>query len=799
MKSIRSMFRSLFSSRPAATRRPRPVKLTFDTLEDRLVPSLVGTIASSAKAIVQTAPVSSETFQYFQVTDASHDDSPNTVFAGGALRVNYSVDPPAATAMTATQTGTGTGGGGQPLPPSSSIVDHVTIEAWQSVATAPSKEAYSYGGAGQVALVKVADLATFRADAVTDGLVNLLDTANVPGGALVIEAHAYFKDGNTAISVGTSINVKTGPIVNGDFKANTFDLSQISGDGVVINGGGGTDTLNLNVDSKLIASIDGNSLAAYSPTAGGQAIYHGVEVDYVRLTNGREIYFTGIEKLQAWAFPTSISTFVAGTVTNQTETLRTFDLAVTTNDATFGQQWNLAITDVPDAWRFTTGSNKVLLVSLDTGVLTPVGKLGFNNGGMDPNRLITDPSDDDNSNIDSQDFAHGHKAISVMIGTPNDSFANAGINWVSQLFVTDVYHGVNLQQAIQQAFDFAKGQGLDLVFQGGIQGESWLTNGGSQEDLEKLISSHANALFAIAAGNGGPNGNLNDPNFMTSVSGVAKLETNHLNVMSVGALQRTADANVPGTNAADVNLADYSNRGSNLTMVAPTDSPATDFNGDTIFGGTSCANPNLAAMASLVWSANPLLSAVQVRQILEDTAMDLGAPGRDNTFGYGLVDAGLAVRRAAALAQDYYLAMLPQYTASYPAGPGSVSTVSQVSTAVLTTAAPPVAANAAAQAPLARSVLTAASRAAKVPLTLALLTAPPSVVNAVFADYHHPADVLPAPASTALTVPQPRDAHSQRVGRFAGLGQAHSHGTTAVDDDRALFRLDLDEAMLGTR
>ena len=76
------------------------------------------------------------------------------------------------------------------------------------------------------------------------------------------------------------------------------------------------------------------------------------------------------------------------------------------------------------------------------------------------------------------------------------------------------------------------------------------------------------------------------------------------------------------------------------------------------FAGTSGSNPNLAGIASLLWSVNPNLSGAQVRQILTTTATDIGTPGRDTTFGAGLVNADAAVRRAWAIAHDAELANL---------------------------------------------------------------------------------------------------------------------------------------------
>jgi subtilisin family serine protease len=62
--------------------------------------------------------------------------------------------------------------------------------------------------------------------------------------------------------------------------------------------------------------------------------------------------------------------------------------------------------------------------------------------------------------------------------------------------------------------------------------------------------------------------------------------------------------------------------------------------------GTSMSAPLVAAAAAMVRSANPYLSAAQVRQILRDTARDLEPAGWDAEFGYGLVDMEAALRRA---------------------------------------------------------------------------------------------------------------------------------------------------------
>ncbi|KAF1015994.1 MAG: Extracellular serine protease [Stenotrophomonas maltophilia] len=59
--------------------------------------------------------------------------------------------------------------------------------------------------------------------------------------------------------------------------------------------------------------------------------------------------------------------------------------------------------------------------------------------------------------------------------------------------------------------------------------------------------------------------------------------------------------------------------------------------------GTSFAAPLVSGAAALVWQKYPYMSNDQVRQVLLGTATDIGAPGVDPVFGYGLLNVARAI------------------------------------------------------------------------------------------------------------------------------------------------------------
>ena len=54
------------------------------------------------------------------------------------------------------------------------------------------------------------------------------------------------------------------------------------------------------------------------------------------------------------------------------------------------------------------------------------------------------------------------------------------------------------------------------------------------------------------------------------------------------------------------------------------------------------ATPHVSGVAALVWSHYPTKTNAQVRDALQKSAQDKGTTGKDNSYGYGIVQAKAA-------------------------------------------------------------------------------------------------------------------------------------------------------------
>ncbi|MBW4478374.1 MAG: S8 family serine peptidase [Tolypothrix brevis GSE-NOS-MK-07-07A] len=432
---------------------------------------------------------------------------------------------------------------------------------------------------------------------------------------------------NSAIAPASPTNNTN--IVAGSLRADTFNYQSGSsrtiyiGNGNVDYGSGARDLLNLSqfASTSVTTNYANNSTGGVVYNTGnGNRLY-----DAIKFSDGSEILFQGIETIQFQD--------------------KTVNLSVTPNDPLFNQQWDLHITGVNDAWRITQGDNKIAIGIVDTG-------LGANSSGIHPD-LPSTTKVANNYFDESATFSHGTRVEGTIAAASNNGVGIAGINWNSPVQMIDVIGGdsgdYNLVQATQALIDGAGGRKLVINLS---------LSGGSSPAFEKLVADNKDkVLFVIAAGN-------QDQNTIASPASLA--QTNN-NVVAVGSSWGTKDwygnARTPGDR---ISYAGWwgSNTGSGLTLTAPSefvttsasraDASATyEFNYFDRFNGTSASTAVVTGIASLVWSANPNLTAVQVRAILSETATDLGAAGYDTVYGNGLVNANAAVRRAEALDRGF--------------------------------------------------------------------------------------------------------------------------------------------------
>jgi subtilisin family serine protease len=133
--------------------------------------------------------------------------------------------------------------------------------------------------------------------------------------------------------------------------------------------------------------------------------------------------------------------------------------------------------------------------------------------------------------------------------------------------------------------------------------------------------------------------------------------------------------------------------------------------------GTSMASPIVAGLAGLMKAARPDLTPAEIEAIILQTAVDVGAQGKDPQFGAGIINADAVVRAAVA----YVRPAAPAPAPAPPAGRSASSTPARSASGPCASASPAASASfatsasSARAAPLPRSARRASSCSASPP------------------------------------------------------------------------------------
>jgi subtilisin family serine protease len=336
------------------------------------------------------------------------------------------------------------------------------------------------------------------------------------------------------------------------------------------------------------------------------------------------------------------------------------------NDPLYNPQaWHYAMIDLPEAWTRTTGSGSVLVAVVDDGIrldhpaiaanltsdgydfvssglVSVCGVLRDNAGdgnGYDPDPTTPAEYDCNTGGLSSLG-GHGLHVAGTIGAAGNDGVGTTGVNWSVRIRPVRVLgiSGSGTYYDIAQGILYAAGLPADNGAGGQLQAATGariinLSLGGPADSphLSDAVqkAAGAGALLIVSAGN-------------DAVSD-AKYPAAYPEVISVSAV------------GPDLQLASYSNFGPTVDIAAPggdmgdggasfgvastvwnfaTGQPAYAY-----YQGTSMAAPHVSGVAALVLAHQASLSAAQLRDRLLSFAVDVGAQGRDDLYGAGLLNA----------------------------------------------------------------------------------------------------------------------------------------------------------------
>jgi subtilisin family serine protease len=312
------------------------------------------------------------------------------------------------------------------------------------------------------------------------------------------------------------------------------------------------------------------------------------------------------------------------------------------NDFYYGDQWGLSKIDAPTAWDITTGTSDVIIAIVDTGIdlthpdLSCAGKLWVNPGEIPANSL----DDDGNGKVDDvqgwnfanynnnpdDDNGHGTHVAGIAAACSDNSIGVAGLAGGATLMPVKVLdsNGSGYYSDVADGIIYAVNNGAKVVnlSLGGLSNDYTLAG------AVQYAYGHG-ALVAAAAGNCAQDGyqcsNLYNPVMYPAA---------YTTVMAVAATDSSDD------------WANFSEYLPYVSVAAPgvVISSTIREGGYGAMTGTSMATPHVSGLAALLWSFAPSLTVDQVRSTIESTSDDLGAPGKDDYFGWGRINAGRALR-----------------------------------------------------------------------------------------------------------------------------------------------------------
>ena len=283
------------------------------------------------------------------------------------------------------------------------------------------------------------------------------------------------------------------------------------------------------------------------------------------------------------------------------------------------QQWGLDVVGAEDAWTQATG-NGIVVAVVDTGVDgTHPDLAGKVIGGYDPAADTAIPA-----GADSDFDGHGTHVAGI-IAANDDGKGIVGLAPGVLIMPIPIF-----QPGYVGDFDAAEGTVWAVDNGAQVLNHSW--GGPVYSQILKAAfdyAYHSGAISVCAAGNDGEAW-IHYPSAYPGTIAVGAT-TPHDTVTDFSTLGGWLSVAAPGDNILSCVPTWYVQDGTGAPLLY-------DY-----WGGTSMATPFVSALAALLRELHPAATPYQIQKLIENTAVDIEAPGFDIYSGYGRIDAAEAV------------------------------------------------------------------------------------------------------------------------------------------------------------
>ena len=289
---------------------------------------------------------------------------------------------------------------------------------------------------------------------------------------------------------------------------------------------------------------------------------------------------------------------------------------MTPNDPKFNQLWGMKNSSyngvdvgAAEMWDVSTGSNKVVVAVIDTGIQYDHPDLKDNmwvNAKEIPDNGI---DDDNNGYVDDvygydfvnqdgdpmDDHSHGTHCAGTIGAVGNNGEGVVGVNWNVKLMALKVLasNGYGSDADIVSAIEYAVAKGVDVISM------SLGSYGYSASELRALRQAQAKGILVVAAAGNDTNDNDIIPNYPSNY----ELD----NIIAVASMDRNGNPS-SFTNYGKTSV-DIAAPGGNILSTVPGSDYGTK-------SGTSMATPHVSGMAALLKAMYPKSNYKQLRKAI---------------------------------------------------------------------------------------------------------------------------------------------------------------------------------------